>query len=174
LKEGALPKDVRSVRDYRFLANPIDVIEEMIVSQEWPYHRPDSEAIIIEIPGRWGDYRMEFVWQQEVGLLQITCVFDIPLNSKNQATLYELLNGVNGQTIIGHFERSSEENTLNFRYSVFFGDARLINGEQMEEIVELVFDESERFYPVFQMTLLEGKSQKEALSIALLETVGEA
>ena len=41
-------------------------------------------------------------------------------------------------------------------------------------IIESAIDECERFYPVFQFVLWGGKSPKDALAAALIETQGEA
>ena len=43
-----------------------------------------------------------------------------------------------------------------------------------ETLVESAIDECERFYPVFQFVLWGGKSPKEALAAALIDTQGEA
>ena len=43
-----------------------------------------------------------------------------------------------------------------------------------ELLVETAIDECERFYPVFQFVLWGGKSPREAIAAALIETQGEA
>ena len=43
-----------------------------------------------------------------------------------------------------------------------------------ELLVESAIEECERFYPVFQFVLWGGKSPREALAAALVETHGEA
>jgi hypothetical protein len=43
-----------------------------------------------------------------------------------------------------------------------------------ELLVESAIEECERFYPVFQFVLWGGKSPKDALAAALIETHGEA
>ena len=51
------------------------------------------------------------------------------------------------------------------------GEGLSIGGEA---IAEAAIEECERFYPVFQFVLWGGKSPSEAISAALIETVGEA
>ena len=46
--------------------------------------------------------------------------------------------------------------------------------QQAELLIESAIDECERFYPVFQFVLWGGKSPKDALAAALIETQGEA
>jgi hypothetical protein len=43
-----------------------------------------------------------------------------------------------------------------------------------EVLVESAIDECERFYPVFQFVLWGGKTPREAIAAALIETQGEA
>ncbi len=45
---------------------------------------------------------------------------------------------------------------------------------QAETLVEAAVDECERYYPVFQFILWAGKTPREALDAALIDTVGEA
>jgi hypothetical protein len=41
-------------------------------------------------------------------------------------------------------------------------------------VIEAAVDEVDRFYPVFQFVLWGGKSPKDAIAAALVETRGEA
>jgi hypothetical protein len=41
-------------------------------------------------------------------------------------------------------------------------------------LIETAVDEIDRFYPVFQFVLWGGKSPKEAIAAAMVETRGEA
>ena len=45
---------------------------------------------------------------------------------------------------------------------------------EAETISEAALEECERFYPVFQFVLWGGKSPREAISAALIDTHGEA
>ena len=53
--------------------NPLDVVEEIVLANEWPFDRTTDDEMFVEIQGRWCDYRLYFVWQPEVGALQFTC-----------------------------------------------------------------------------------------------------
>jgi hypothetical protein len=45
---------------------------------------------------------------------------------------------------------------------------------QTETLIESAIDECERYYPVFQFVLWGGKTPREAIAAALIETQGEA
>ena len=44
----------------------------------------------------------------------------------------------------------------------------------IQELVDVALDECDRYYPAFQFVLWGGRRADEAISAALLETVGEA
>ncbi len=37
--------------------NPIDLVEEIVVANDWAHDRASEEEMIVEISGRWCDYR---------------------------------------------------------------------------------------------------------------------
>jgi hypothetical protein len=90
--------------------------------------------------------------------------------------MYEALALVNEQIWIGHFELWSATGVLLFRH------AAMVDGDEQgtmslaaaELLVESAIDECERFYPVFQFVLWGGKSPRDALAAAMVETQGEA
>jgi len=43
--------------------NPLDVIEEIVIANEWPHDRSSDDEMIVEISGRWCEYRLLFIWQ---------------------------------------------------------------------------------------------------------------
>ena len=46
--------------------NPLDMIEEIVVANQWPFDRSNDDELIVEIAARWCDYRLYFVWQEDV------------------------------------------------------------------------------------------------------------
>ena len=46
--------------------------------------------------------------------------------------------------------------------------------EQMEDLVEIALMECERYYPAFQFVIRGGKTASEAVTAAILDTMGEA
>ncbi|MGN6621903.1 MAG: YbjN domain-containing protein, partial [Sphingomonas sp.] len=90
--------------------------------------------------------------------------------------IYEAIGLINEQLWIGHFELWSSTGVLLYRHAALVngGDEGTLSLAATELIVESAIDECERFYPVFQFVLWGGKSSKEALAAALIETQGEA
>ena len=61
-----------------------------------------------------------------------------------------------------------------YRHTVLLRGLRGASVEQLEDLVDAAVNECERFYPALQMVVWGGRSVDEALSAALMETVGEA
>ena len=53
--------------------NPLDILEELVSANEWPFDRSSSDEMVVEATGRWCDYRMFFVWREDVHALYFTC-----------------------------------------------------------------------------------------------------
>jgi hypothetical protein len=97
-------------------------------------------------------------------------------DAETRANLFETLALVNEQLWIGHFEQWSADGALLFRHAVLLDgpeDAALTM-PQAHALVDAAIDECERYYPVFQFVLWGGKSPRDALAAAMVETEGEA
>src|SRR2546428_2372555 len=71
--------------------NPIDLVEEIVVANDWAHDRASEEEMIVEISGRWCDYRLYFLWQEELSALHFSCGFDMKVPKRRRGPLYELL-----------------------------------------------------------------------------------
>ncbi|MFD1625730.1 YbjN domain-containing protein [Azospirillum griseum] len=154
--------------------NPLDVVEEIVTANEWPFERATDDELVVEIGGRWCDYRLYFVWQPDVSALQFSCQFDMKVQAPRRSAVAELLAEVNGRMWLGHFDVCAEENTPMFRQTMLLRGARGAAVEQLEDLVEIALSECERFYPAFQFVIWGGKTAQEAVSAAILDTMGEA
>src|SRR6478736_491739 len=133
--------------------NPLDVLEELVDANEWRFDRNSAEEMLVELSGRWCDYRLYFIWQEDLSAISFSCIVDLRVPSHRRASFLELLGAVNEKLWLGHFD---------------------LGVEQLEDLVDIAVTECERFYPAFQFLLWGGKSPEEAVEAAMLETVGEA
>lgn len=154
--------------------NPLDVVEEIVLANEWAFDRTTDDEMFVEIQGRWCDYRLYFVWQPEVGALQFTCQFDMKVPGGRKAPVNELLAEVNNRLWLGHFDVEPDEHTPMFRHALLLRGQRGATIEQIEDLVEVALTESERYYPAFQFVIWGGKTARDAIEAAILDTVGEA
>src|SRR3546814_3476536 len=109
-------------------------------------------------------------------VLQFLAFPDIRVPDDRRTALYEAIGLVNEQLWICHFELWSSSGILLYRHAALIDGAEegTLSLAAAELLIESAIDECERFYPVFQFVLWGGKTPREAIAAALIETQGEA
>ena len=155
---------------------PIDTIESYCEAHNWQHSRVSDDEIVATIKGSWTQYELRGVWRDEDRVLQFLAMPDIRVPADRRGALYEAIGLVNEQLWLGHFELWSSSGILLYRHAAMIADddGAALTLEGAEMIVESAIDECERFYPVFQFVLWGGKTPREAIAAALIETQGEA
>ena len=156
-------------------AAPIDMLESYYAAHGWSFERHDEE-IVATVKGSWTEYELRALWREEDNVLQFLAFPDIKVTDDRRPAIYEAIGLVNEQLWMGHFELWSSSGALLYRH------AALVDGDDegtlalaaTEMLVDTAIDECERFYPVFQFVLWGGKTPKEAIAAAMVETHGEA
>jgi len=160
-------------------AAPIDMLEAYFAAHGWEHERHDEE-IVATVKGSWTTYELRAMWREDDSVLQFLAFPDIKVADDRRAAVYEAMGLVNEQLWIGHFELWSNSGILLYRHAAMIDGDPGGEGEgtmslpAVELLVESAIDECERFYPVFQFVLWGGKTPKDALAAALVETQGEA
>ena len=154
--------------------NPIDLVEEIVIASDWAHDRASEEELIVEIAGRWCDYRMYFLWQEELSALHFSCGFDMKVPKRRRGPLYELLALANERLWLGHFDLAAGDASPAFRYAVLLRGDGSTSSEQVEDLVDIALSECERFYPAFQLVIWGGKTPEDAMAAAMIEPIGEA
>lgn len=153
--------------------NPLDAVEQLAISNDWPHQRQGEDELAAEIDGGWCQYRLWFVWHGEINVLQLSCALDMKVPRNKVGEIYHLLGVANEKIWLGHFDLWSEENLILFRYALLARNGGVAI-DLVEDIIDIATAECERFYPAFQFVIWGGKSAEDALQAALLETEGEA
>ena len=154
--------------------NPLDLVEQVAIANEWPFQRQNDDELAAEIGGHWCQYRMWFCWHPELGVMHLSCALEMKVPANKREQIYALLAMANEKLWLGHFDLSSEENLPVFRHALMLRDGVGVSSELLEDLVDIAVTECERFYPAFQFVIWGGKSAAEALAAAMLETEGEA
>jgi hypothetical protein len=156
------------------VANPIDLVEQVISANEWVFERRSEAEMAAQVPGKWCDYGLYFCWSNEISVMHFSCAFDLKLPEKQRSALYELLARANERLWIGHFGMDEENGMPIYRHAVLLRGTPSASAESIEDLVDIALTECERFFPAFQFVLWGGKTPAEALEAAMLECVGEA
>ena len=53
--------------------NPLDILEQIIASNEWAFERRSDGEMAAEAPGKWCDYGLHFSWSHEISAMAFTC-----------------------------------------------------------------------------------------------------
>ncbi len=158
-------------------AAPIDMLETYYSALGWDFERTGDDEIVSTFQGSWTQYELRAIWRAEDHVLQFLALPDIRVSAEKRDATYETIGLINEQLWLGHFELWSASGLVLFRHAALLEggeESGTLSLQQAETLVEAAIEECERFYPVFQFVLWGGKSPKEALAAALIETRGEA
>ena len=161
-------------RERERATNPLDVLEQIVSSNEWVFERRSDGEMAAEAPGKWCDYGLFFSWSPEISAMHFSCAFDMKVPPETRHKLFELLAIANEKLWIGHFGLELEDGVPVFRHSVLLRGSPSASAESLEDMVDIAITECERFFPAFQFVLWGGKAPGDALQAAMLDCVGEA
>ena len=165
---------IHPIESIELPVNHLDLMEEMVSSNEWPFDRSSDCELVVEFSGQWCDYRLYFGWAEEISAMQFSCAYDMKVPEAKTAEVRTLLSLVNERLWVGHFGLGFESRLLSFRHGMLLRGMCGISVEQLEDLVDIALSEAERYYPAFQLVIWSGCTPLQAIDNALLVTVGEA
>lgn len=161
-------------RGYGLNNDPLRLVEQVVHEYEWPCQRHGDDELIVDLDGRFGQYRLWFSWREEMNALRMSCAFDLSAPAEARREVESLVALLNRRLMVGHFNYLPEEAVIYFQHALLLSGGQATNREQVEDLVAIAVSECERAFPAFQLLLDGGRAADEAISAALLETVGEA
>ncbi len=154
--------------------NPIDFIEEYVLNDDIEKFRGSPDEITIFSKGMWRNYDISFKWDSKKKIIEINSCFDISKKNRISKSIYSLISNVNSRATVGFFNYSSKLNTIFFSYKISVKGQNFISIEQIQDFIDIVINECDRFFPVFFVFFHKKQDPIKALDIALLDTHGEA
>jgi len=155
-------------------ANPLDLAEDLAAANDWTYDRGDDE-VIVALDGGYCDYQLRLHWRDSDRLLQVACMFDSRVPDARRGPVFETLARLNERLCVGHFEMWCDEGFLMYRHALLAEyEGGGLSGEGLARLVETAIGECDSYYPVFQFVIWGGKTPREAIDAAMLDTLGEA
>ena len=154
--------------------NPVDLIERLAASNQWSFDREEEDEISITVGGGWTDYSVAFTWLQDVEALHVACAFDLKVPAARRSEVLSLVALINEQMWIGHFDIWPGDGVIMFRHALLLAGGAELNRKQCEAVLTCAVMACERYYQAFQFTVWAGKTGREALDTAMIETRGEA
>lgn len=153
--------------------NPIGLVEEYMISQDWNSERSGEYELWAELPSQWGNQRLWVVFHEETGFLQFNGYLNLKIPDRHMVHAAQTITLMNERVWLGHFEIWGEEQVPVFRIVLPLREAEL-GAAQLEDIVVAIVEEAERFFPAIQWVVWGGKTPEEAIAAAIVETEGEA
>ncbi len=154
--------------------DPIETVEKVFSANELPHERMGAEDLSAEFSGTWSAYQMWFAYRPDLAALHFACGFDMRVPEARRRDIYPLLTLINERLWIGHFDLWTDEGQPTWRHALLLRGQGGPAEAQIEDLISLGVSECERFYPAFQHVLWAGQPPEDALTAALIETVGQA
>lgn len=154
--------------------NPIDGIEEIISAYDLDFLRNNKNQLSINFEGLWSNYEIKFNWSQPNGLIQINNNLSIKIPTNFLDKIYHVICLINERISLGYFGYCSDESCLFFRHNVSMKGINYLSTEQIEDFIDIIVQECDKFYPAFQTLIFRNYGAKKAIESALFETIGEA
>lgn len=155
-------------------SNPLDLIERLAALNDWSFDRDSDDELSVAVSGGWCDYHVAITWLEDVEAIHIACAFDLKVPERRRNEVVQLVGLVNEQLWLGHFDLWSQENVVMFRHALLLSGGAEPNEDQAAALIRSAIEACERYYQAFHFVVWAGKSAKEGLEGAILETVGEA
>jgi len=152
----------------------LDVIEDLVIANDWICDRLSESEIAVQIPGRWCDHNFYCSMGDASDAMHCTVALDIRVPADRRMEVCVLLGLINEKVWLGHFCIWREENLLAFRHALPLRGTFGPSVEQIEDVIASAIEECDRFYPAIQYVIWGGRSAEDALAAAMIETVGEA
>jgi len=154
--------------------HPVDVVERLAAVNEWAFDRADEDEISILVAGAWANYEVAFTWLPEMESLHVSCSFDLKTPQRKRAEISDLVQMINGQLWLGHFDLWSRQDIVMFRHAHCLAGGAQATDIQCRSIVDAALTACENYYQAFQFVLWSDRSPKEAMALAMFETRGNA
>ena len=155
-------------------SNPLDLFERLAALNDWAFDRDSEDELSVAVTGGWSEYQVAVTWLAEVEALHIACAFDLKVPERRRGEVLQLVSLVNEQLWLGHFDLWSSESVVMYRHALLLSGGAEPTEEQAIALVKAAVEACERYYQAFQFVVWAGKTAKEGMEGAILETAGEA
>lgn len=155
--------------------NPLDCVEDVLSAHNWQFSRMTEDELMVSVTGKSGQYRLFFMWQQDMNALQFCVQYDMVVSAENYEPARSALININEGLWMGHFDLPKETSTPTYRYTCLFRnlpqDSVL---ETVEDMVDISMAQCERYFPVFHILASQPQINDQNISLALMDTAGES
>jgi hypothetical protein len=154
--------------------NPIDRVEKLAERQHWSIDRTGDDEVVMTVSGGWCDLNLSLSWRSDLEALMVACTYDMRVTVQRRDEVTRLVNLINCQSVHGHFDFWADAGIIIYRNSLGLAGGAEANDAQCESLISTAIEYCQRFYPAVQFVVWAGHDAAQAMTNALLETLGEA
>ena len=156
------------------IGNPIDFIEEQIYRFGVDFWRDSPNQLNLNYTGQWRSYNVLFNWDEQNEIISVSSHFDITKKEKINKNIYSLVSTVNEKINLGYFHYCAKLDIVFFKYHVSIKGFDYLTEEQIQDILNVVINECEKYFPAFYLFFFKKQDPKYVLRASLIETNGQA
>lgn len=154
--------------------NPLDVIEALMKANQWAFERECPETLTALAEGESANICVCCVWDPETEVFEINSSFSLAIVDNREQEVDQLIKSIAPGLHLGHFERVQHEKIIMYRTNISLAGGATLNDAQAEVLFVQAVGACQKFFPAFNMVVWGARSAREAMSITLFETIGEA
>lgn len=155
------------------LDHPLDGVEELLNTQNLSFQRLTDDELFIEYRGRFGLYRMIFVWNDELGAMQFCSQMDVQVSAPNTEKALAIVAEINTALWIGHFDLPAENNIPTYRHTQLF---RADNTDHalnyVSDMMDIAVASCDKHYATFMTLAADESAQHDDLFFAMMPAAG--
>ena len=156
------------------LDDPIELVTRFVVNHDWLLQSRGENVVLVEVPGKWGDYQLTVIWRHDEAAMQVSCRIDVQTDPMRYGEVALLASLLNKQIFIGHLALDVTTGELEMRYTLALRGAGGATPEQIEDVVDIILGECEHCYPAIYQVAHHGVLATAAANVAMLYIEGEA
>ena len=157
-----------------FLGNPIELVTQFVIDQDWLLQRRAENEVLVEVPGKWSDYQLAVTWQHNEEAMLVTCRIDVQCDESRLGDIALLAALLNQQVFMGHLALDIGTGELELRHTLPLRGAGGATPEQIEDVVDIMLGECEYCFPAIYQVARNLLSANDAAIAASFTTDGEA
>lgn len=154
--------------------DPLDVVEQVVASEQYAYERSDDGEIHFAVRGSWQDHSVWFAWSPGIETLHICLGVEAKVPTERRREVAELLTLLNERLWLGHFDVWSDDAAIVYRNALPLPGEIAPAPGQVAAMIAAAIEAGERFYPAYNFLIWGGRGPADAVAAALFETAGEA
>ena len=149
----------------------IDIAEKTFEKLDYRFSRIDENELAVSLSPH---YSLSVFLKPEYDILHFSNDLEVVCPDTRLAVIEDSIIKANERIWLGHFDLISIGNRIVFSLSFPFAHSFLFDNESFESLINLILEESDRFYHYFKMVLSDKQIPNFSIGTLFQEAIGEA